>query len=91
MLADPNTLARFNAWANARLHGICAQLPPDQVAKDRGAFFGSILGTLNHILLVDILYRERLEGVPSRFKSLDETLHDTLPELTAHQREEDAR
>ena len=56
MLATPNLLAEFNAWANARLHGAAASLPPEEVAKDRGAFFGSILGTLNHILLVDLLY-----------------------------------
>ena len=91
MLAHPHILAQFNAWANARLHDACNALSPEEVSEDRAAFFGSILGTLNHILLVDILYRERIEGVPSRFKSLDETLHDNLPDLTAHQREEDQR
>lgn len=91
MLAHPQTLAQFNAWANSRLHAICATLPHDQIVADRGAFFGSILGTLNHILLVDILYRERLEGVPSAFKSLDETLHDNLPSLSSQQVEEDQR
>ena len=68
MLAHPHTLAQFNAWANARLHEACGALSPDQIIEDRAAFFGSILGTLNHILLVDILYRERLEGVSSSFK-----------------------
>ena len=72
MLAEPAEMARFNAWANARLHAAAATLPPEEVARDRGAFFGSILGTLNHILLVDILYRERLEGRETRFKSLFE-------------------
>ena len=91
MLAHPHTLAQFNAWANARLHEACGALSPDQIIEDRAAFFSSILGTLNHILLVDILYRERLEGVSSSFKSLDELLHDNLPDLSAHQREEDQR
>ncbi len=91
MLASPHTLSAFNAWANRRLHEACSALTADQVAEDRGAFFNSIMGTLNHILLVDILYRERLQGVPSDFKSLDETLHDDLPGLIAQQREEDQR
>ena len=91
MLAHPHTLAKFNAWANTRLHKICGALSPDQISANRDAFFGSILGTLNHILLVDILYRERLEGTRSTFKSLDETLHDNLPDLSAHQRDEDQR
>lgn len=86
MLAHPNRVAAFNQWANARLHKACASLSTDELSKDRGAFFGSILGTLNHILLVDILYRERLEGVrPSRFRTLDETLHSELRALTSEQ------
>jgi len=91
MLAHPNILAQYNAWANRRLHGICAELPAEEVARDRGAFFGSILGTLNHILLVDILYRERIEGIDSTFGGLDDTLHDDLPALSEHQAEEDQR
>jgi uncharacterized damage-inducible protein DinB len=91
MLAHPNTLAEFNRWANRHLHSACAKLMPAQIAEDRGAFFKSILGTLNHILLVDILYRERLEGVRSTFKTLDEILHDDFPSLSAHQSEEDQR
>ena len=70
MLAHPHTLAQFNAWANARLHNACSALPPEAVSEDRAAFFGSILGTLNHILLVDILYRERLEKAGIRFAGL---------------------
>ena len=91
MLAHPNTLAAFNAWANRRLYAACSTLAPDEIAKNRGAFFKSILGTLNHILLVDILYRERLEGQSSAFKSLDEILHQDFQSLSAHQVEEDQR
>ena len=90
MLAEPVEMARFNAWANARLHAAAATLPAGEVARERGAFFGSILGTLNHILLVDQLYRERLEGRETRFKTLDETVHDDLGQLTAAQAGEDA-
>lgn len=91
MLAHPNIAAQYNAWANKRLHGICAELPAAAVAQDRGAFFGSILGTLNHILLVDILYRERIEGIDSTFNGLDDTLHTDLTALSAQQSAEDQR
>ncbi len=91
MLAHPHTLALFNAWANRHLHAACATLTPAQIVENRGAFFKSILGTLNHILLVDILYRERLEGARSAFKSLDEILHQDIQSLSAHQAEEDQR
>jgi uncharacterized damage-inducible protein DinB len=90
MLTDPVTLAKYNAWANARLHAACATLPHADLVKPRKAFFGTILGTLNHILLVDILYRDRLEKNPVRFQSLRETLHPELSPLSADQRAQDA-
>ncbi len=90
MLAEPAEMARFNAWANARLHACAAILPAEEISRDRDAFFGSILGTFNHILLVDILYRERLQGRETRFKTLDETVHGELAALSAAQAAEDA-
>ena len=89
MLTDPETLARYNAWANARLNKACAKLSAEALAKPRKAFFGSIIGTLNHILLVDILYRDRLEQKPIRFKLLNETLHTDLAALRQDQQEQD--
>ena len=62
MLAHPHILAQYNAWANQRLHGICAELPAEQVTKDRGAFFGSILRTVNHLLWGDTLWISRFDG-----------------------------
>jgi uncharacterized damage-inducible protein DinB len=90
MLAHPHTMALFSAWANRRVLDACQGLEPGEVERDRGAFFGSILGTLNHILLVDLLYRERIEAVPTRFKSLDEILHTSLVELGDAQAQSDA-
>ncbi len=89
MLTTPHLLAEFNAWANARLHAAAASLPAAEVSRDRGAFFGSILGTLNHIYLVDLLYRDRLEGRQSTFKGLDDILHADMSGLTAAQAEID--
>ena len=90
-MVSPNIAAQYNAWANKRLLGICTELPEDGLGRDRGAFFGSMLGMLNHILLVDILYRERIEGVDSTFSGLDNILHAELTALAAHQAEEDQR
>ena len=90
MLAPPPLLAKFNRWANARLHSAAASISQDEVAKDRGAFFGSILGTLNHIYLVDLLYRDRIEGRSSTFKDLDDILHDNMADLSGGQEAIDA-
>ena len=60
--------AAFNTWANGHLYAACAQVGEPAIHADRGAFFHSIFGTLNHILLVDTLYMTvcRASRVPSR-------------------------
>jgi uncharacterized damage-inducible protein DinB len=55
-------LALYNLRANERLYAAAAQLTPEALAEDRGAFFGSLLGTLNHLLGTDRLWMSRLEG-----------------------------
>lgn len=55
-------MARYNAWQNAGLRKIVEAMPKAELDKDRGAFFGSIRGTLNHILWADQLWMSRLAG-----------------------------
>ncbi len=55
-------MARNNRWRNHCLHAACARLPSTEYLRDRGAFFKSIHGTLNHILVVDRYYLEALRG-----------------------------
>ena len=90
MLAHPHTMVQFSAWANDRIYDACKSLPVAEVERDRGAFFRSIHGTLNHIVLVDLLYRERIEKVRTRFNTLDEVVHESLDALQAEQRDSDA-
>lgn len=44
-------LARYNQWMNDNLYWAASNLSPQDLAQTRGAFFGSILGTLNHIVV----------------------------------------
>ena len=85
MLLDLPTAARYNAWANKRLYAVAEQLSAEELAKDRKGFFKSILGTLNHILLADLIYRERLEKKPTTFTRLDEIIYDNLGALKSAQ------
>jgi uncharacterized damage-inducible protein DinB len=52
-------LARYNRWMNERLYALCAELPDAERKRDRGAFFGSIHGTLNHLLSGDRMWLGR--------------------------------
>ena len=85
----PTQHAAFNAWANERLHAACAMLGEERLRADHGAYFKSILGKLNHILLVDMLYMDRLTGQAVRFTRLDETVCATFADLRVHQAQQD--
>jgi uncharacterized damage-inducible protein DinB len=82
-------LARFNAWANERIYDCCAKLSDTEYRQDRRAFFGSIHATLNHLLVVDKVWRARIEGVSTDVRNLDQILHNDLPALRAARVTED--
>jgi uncharacterized damage-inducible protein DinB len=84
-------MARFNAWVNERLYDSVAALPEAVYREERGAFFGSVHRTLNHILVVDRLWTGRIEGEDRGVRSLDQILFDDFESLRAARREEDRR
>jgi len=72
-------MARYNQWMNRRLYAKVQLLPADEVAKDRGAFFGSILGTLNHILVADLFWLRRIAGAEACAEALAPMREMTMP------------
>jgi uncharacterized damage-inducible protein DinB len=83
--------ARYNAWANGRLYDAAAQLSTEQYRADRGAFFKSVHGTLNHLLVTDRIWMQRFTGAGDAPTRLDAILFETLTELRAAREAEDAR
>jgi uncharacterized damage-inducible protein DinB len=55
-------LARYNRWQNVQMQAAMEQLSHDALTAPRGAFFGSILGTANHILWGDAIWMTRWDG-----------------------------
>ena len=84
-------LARNNSLANRRLHGACAALGEAEYRAERPCFFRTIHATLNHILLVDERYLERLEGGSPAPLDNDMELHAERAPLTAAQAAIDRR
>lgn len=71
MLADSfRLMARYNQWMNNALYGAAVGLPDDALRLERGAFFGSILGTLNHIAVADTLWLKRFAEHPAKWPAL---------------------
>lgn len=56
------TMARYNRWQNGSLVRAADTLSDAERWQDRGAFFGSIAQTLNHILWDDRIWLARLRG-----------------------------
>lgn len=73
------TLAKYNQWMNDKLYACASKLSQDELTKDRGAFFGSIAGTLNHITVADILWLKRIAKHPAQFATLDNIRALTTP------------
>jgi uncharacterized damage-inducible protein DinB len=82
-------LARYNRWMNDKLYALCATLSDEVRKRDTGAFFKSIHGTLNHILLADRVWLARFAGEslpdgfmgPGGIRSLDQELYADFEEL----------
>jgi uncharacterized damage-inducible protein DinB len=84
-------LAHYNAWANNRLYASCEKLHADDYFLDRKAYFHSIHGTLNHLLVGDRLWLGRWESIDSGIKKLDEILYANFQTLRKARKEEDQR
>ncbi|MDQ8023568.1 MAG: DinB family protein [Moraxellaceae bacterium] len=77
--AQVQLMARYNRWMNERLLEACARLEPAALSADRGAFFGSLLGTLNHLVVADTVWLHRFALHPARHPQLDPVRALPLP------------
>lgn len=83
--------AGYNAWANRRLYDAAAALSDAQYREDRGAFFKSMHGTLNHLLVADRIWMQRFTGEGEAPDRLDAILFDTFADLRQAREAEDTR
>ena len=91
LAALARTLAAYNRWMNDKLYAVVADMPDDERKADRGAFFGSVHGTLNHLLLADRVWMGRFTGEPFTVTRLDQELYADFAELARERAAEDAR
>jgi uncharacterized damage-inducible protein DinB len=84
-------MADYNAWANGRIYGMARRLPDEQYRRDVGAYFKSLHGTLNHIMVADLIWLCRLTGTGDHPTRLNAIVFDDLPSLSAARQQEDQR
>ncbi|MEB3182063.1 MAG: DinB family protein [Nostocaceae cyanobacterium] len=85
------TLALYNTSANRKLYEACAQLTNQELQQIRPAFFKSIHGTLNHIMVGDRIWLTRFEGKQIPSTGLDMILYEEFDELWKARLAEDER
>lgn len=83
--------AGYNAWANDRLYAAAAQLADADYRADHGAFFKSVHGTLNHLLVADRIWMQRLTGEGDAPTRLDAILFEQFQPLRDARTKEDGR
>jgi uncharacterized damage-inducible protein DinB len=88
-------MATYNEWMNAKIYEAAGSLTDDELSADRKAFFGSILGTLNHLVAGDTVWLQRFARHPASHlalhpilqrpppTSLDQLLYPNIRELSA--------
>ena len=74
-------MARYNRWMNERLYALCAAAPDGERKRDRGAFFGSIHGTLNHLLWADRMWLGRFVGPACTYPAFGADMFADFDEL----------
>lgn len=91
MLETFALLADYNAWANGRLYEAVAALSETDYRADHGAFFRSLEGTLNHLVVTDRIWLARFQGEEGPRVPLDGIVCPTFDALRAARAAEDAR
>jgi uncharacterized damage-inducible protein DinB len=78
-------LAHYKAWADTVIFDGVAKLPPGEAEKERKTLFKTIIGTLNHIYVVDLIWQAHLEDREHGFGARNVVVYPELGALRAAQ------
>jgi uncharacterized damage-inducible protein DinB len=82
-------MATYNRWANRRVYDDAAALADEVRKRPAGLFFGSVHGTLNHLLVADYIWMRRFTGDGPQPQRLNQILHEDFAELRAARERQD--
>ncbi|TCL70249.1 DinB family protein [Rhizobium sp. BK251] len=92
MIEHFRMFAHYNRWANRLVYAAAGDLTDTEFRENRGAFFGSLQRTLNHLLVADRIWLHRFTGAgPLPPKNLDAVLFEDLRPLAEARAAEDRR
>jgi uncharacterized damage-inducible protein DinB len=86
----PQLMAAYGQWMNEKVYAACEKLSDEERKRDRGAFFKSIHGTLDHAVWGDIAWFGRFVPNQPALGPVGEVMFPDFAELKAMRRKLDA-
>jgi uncharacterized damage-inducible protein DinB len=74
-------LTRYNAWANTTIFDAVKALPDGEASKERPTLFKTMINTLNHLYVVDLIWQAHIEQRSHDIPALNTVLYADLAEL----------
>jgi len=90
MLPAIQLMTRYKVWASELMFRSLSDLPPGEAEKQRQTRFGSMLHTMNHLYVVEDIFRHHLEGRAHGYTARNTDAPPPLETLWRNQREMDA-
>ena len=88
-MATIDMLTRYKAWANDITFSAVSSLPAGEATKKRQTRFGNMVHTLNHVYVIDDIFRSHLLGKNHGYTARNTENHPPLAELWKAQEEMD--
>ena len=83
------TLTKYKRWANEIIFSAVSNLPDGEVIKQRMTSFGNMVHTLNHVYVIDDIFKSHLLSAPHKYQSRNTASHPPLSALWEKQKEMD--
>ena len=83
--AGAQALAEYKTWADGLILAAVAGLPPGEAARERPTPHKSLIGTLNHMYVVDLIWEAHLQGRAHGFTARNVIVHPQIGALAAAQ------
>ena len=73
-------MADYNQWMNQKTYEAVSAMAPEALHEDKGAFFGSIFASLNHICVADTLWLKRFSAALQQYEAYAPIVALAMPE-----------
>ena len=86
VLSNAKMLIRYKAWSNDLSFANVSSLPEKEQTKVRKTTFKTMVSTLNHIYVIDMIFQSHLTGVKHGYTARNTPEHPPLLELWEKQK-----